>query len=535
MPTPADRRNLLILMLVTMAIAVTVDLRGDFAINDDWGYSTPIRWWSEGVGLHLTNWQSMPLLTQLAAGMGWSALFGFGQGALRALTMVFALGAAVGAYGIVRVLKQPEPVALVAALALFASPVFVGLGVTFMSDIPGAALVLAAAFAFALALSTPLAGRAWRAFAAGTILTLLALALRQTAIALPLALVAAVALDREVRRRFLGPALALLIVSALSIPAFEALIARNWTLPVTYHAKTEALIALLGDLLRARPHALRTMAGALALAVVQIGLFCLPLLPLLWPASRPVRLQVRALTFAGALAVVALTVVTGMMALGGTTGDILTPEGIGPRLIGGAAPESPVLALLATLIGAELAALLFLAGWAGFADKRLSPAVVLLLAAGAITYAPHALAYAAVFDRYALLPAILVTLGVIGLLPSDSTRWSDAALVLCAILAVGATALTRDFMDWQRHRYALVDQATTLLDLPADQIDAGFEANNLVQILANPEGAATLPPVFDATQPYRLSRPVEGVPAIAWIEVDALFGLRRERIDLIAR
>jgi hypothetical protein len=63
-----ENRKIMLLPLFAAIAAIlffAFDYAGEFSINDDWGYSTPIRWWTEDGRLALTHWQSMPLVTQL--------------------------------------------------------------------------------------------------------------------------------------------------------------------------------------------------------------------------------------------------------------------------------------------------------------------------------------------------------------------------------------------------------------------------------------------------------------------------------------
>lgn len=123
-----------------LALFLSFNFSGDYAVNDDWGYPTPVRWWVVDRQLSLTHWQSMPLISQLFLGVAWAEVFGFRQGALRQLSLVLALTTCAAVFACARALALPDSICLLCALLPLASPLFVDLSYSFMTDVPAAAL-----------------------------------------------------------------------------------------------------------------------------------------------------------------------------------------------------------------------------------------------------------------------------------------------------------------------------------------------------------------------------------------------------------
>ena len=249
---------------VALALFLSFDFSGDYAINDDWGYSTPIRWWVMDRQLALTHWQSMPLISQLLLGVVWAEVFGFSQGALRQLSLVLALTTCTAVFACARALALPFFVCLLCALLPLASPIFVGLSYSFMTDIPAAALVTLSLVFLIRSFSRP-GGGGWD-YAIGIVFLLLAVLLRQTSLALALAMLLAEPVARGFTARGLARNLAVVVAASAVYLAATALLRAEIGLPTAYDAKTDAMLGFIGDILALNLGALRQTLRAVLVA-----------------------------------------------------------------------------------------------------------------------------------------------------------------------------------------------------------------------------------------------------------------------------
>lgn len=495
-----------------IALFLSFDFSGDFAINDDWGYSTPVRWWVVDRRLALTHWQSMPLISQLFLGVAWAEVFGFSQGALRQLTLVLALTTCAAVFACARVLALPVSICLLCALMPLASPIFVGLSYSFMTDVPAAALVVLSVLFLIRSFNRP-GGGGWD-YGIGIGFLLLAVLLRQTSLALALALVLAEPVARGFSLRGFARNLAVVIGAAAAYVASTALLREKVGLPTAYGAKTDALVAFLGDIFNLNLGALRQTLEALLVASANYGLFALPILPILLGVLW--RRGCRRILFAGGaaacLAVASLAV--GAEVLSPMVGNILTGDGLGPRTLQGNVQVDVMTSLIVTTAGHFTLICSFLAVTLGMnllwkgereLERGTMAGVLLLVVTAVVTFAPHAVAYAAVFDRYALLPSILLVPAVLRIIDPDAV--CRTSIRLSGVLVLGgftlSLALTAEYFRWQDTRHSLIGQLLSK-GIAAEDIDGGFEYNNLRAVLANPEEAVAMSRVDPVGLPVRL-------------------------------
>ena len=521
MERQSDWAALALIAVLGVVLFVTVDYSGDYAINDDWGYAAPVRWWHEMGALQLSAWQSMPLLTQIGLGIAWTEAFGYSQEALRSLTLTLALVTSLAVYGIARRLDLPSGVALLAAVLPLASPVFLGLSYTFMTDVPFAAIMCVALYFFVRSFT----GGGEGSFALGVIFLLLAVLLRQTALALAVAIVLAEPAARGYSPlRFvrslvvLGVAIATYLVSA-------DVIETSIGLPYYYDLKSDAVLRFALAALTADVETLLGAARAFLKASAILGVVLLPFLPLLWPR----RGQFGFLGYgSGIIVLAALTYGSALLEAGVLfpyPGDGLTAIGLGPRHLEGPLPDAGVYAITATGLGH---AVTVLAAFTAFRKApRTNGAARLLALTATILYAPHVIADTWLFDRYAILPALLFALVVLTRIrPDGPVRLALATAATIASVALGLL-LVQDFFRWQDARYDLIAS----LDRPADQIDGGFEFNNRAVLLTNPPEPHRLQLVSTTGRPIRIvKRPRLADTVIDTREVPQLLGLRTATI-----
>ncbi len=108
--------------------------------SDDWSYLTTLFRWIDGDGLSFNNWVSMTLVGQLVLAAPVAALARHSIGAVHVETALLgAVGLIALYYTGVRV-TQRRSAALLVAVTMTLSPLWVAMAPTFMSDIPSFAL-----------------------------------------------------------------------------------------------------------------------------------------------------------------------------------------------------------------------------------------------------------------------------------------------------------------------------------------------------------------------------------------------------------
>src|SRR4029079_17435108 len=150
-----DRRALLVLVVLHLAIVAIVAPRGDFPLNDDWAFAQSVRWFLDGGGIRLSSWVAMNLVPQTLAGALVAGAFGFSFESLRHLTQLVAVLAMFAAYGWFRAARLDPRAALVATVAVVSFPAWPVLANSCMTDLYGLALALAAATFFLKELDSP--------------------------------------------------------------------------------------------------------------------------------------------------------------------------------------------------------------------------------------------------------------------------------------------------------------------------------------------------------------------------------------------
>ena len=82
-PESADRRALIFLAVLWLAVIAVVNPTGDFPINDDWSYGLAVRSLISRHAWRPTDFTSMPLVAQALWGSLFCLPFGFSFTALR--------------------------------------------------------------------------------------------------------------------------------------------------------------------------------------------------------------------------------------------------------------------------------------------------------------------------------------------------------------------------------------------------------------------------------------------------------------------
>ncbi len=528
----ADILAVLLLAAVWALVVAVVGVGGDYALNDDWAYAYTARHLLRTGELRILDWAAPSLATHALWGAGALRLLGDSAVSLRCGTLAWALGAVLCLHGLAREAFAPR-VAVMVALGLALSPWFVGLGFSYLTDVPWLAMMLAALLVFTRALHPRSAEPPRRALLAlaGALVGAAALS-RQFAIITTPAFAIVLGLDARRRdgARWAWPALRGCLwfgapVGALFLP-FQL-----WYTHV--HGATQANRETLANL------------GAVPASLVAVHLACILHYAGLWLSpvalallvQRRLREVVSARLAGGTLAVLGGYAVA--QALSGRVdapsdmvhplmpymGNVVYLVGIGPPTLSDAywgrepMPHAwlwpGVVLTVASTFGAVVGAGLLATtvrrvrrAWAEpeeGASRRELLRVLLLGFAGAYLLW-HLSTGSLIFDRYLLplLPAVLW----LGLDAAPEGLGRSPILVACAVVSgLVSVAGTREYLSWNDAR----DRAVRALDargVPAADVDGGFEANGPRHFEAFRQRTGKLlhPGAFWVTgAPYRLS------------------------------
>jgi 4-amino-4-deoxy-L-arabinose transferase-like glycosyltransferase len=185
-PDPSIRtewRNLLILALWFIVVALAIGVHRDIPVIDDWTYAWSVeRLFADG-RFEVLDWSAVYPLVHSLWGAAWSFVFGFSFATLRVSTLALSLLATGALYLILRELGARPLVALLGALTVAVNPVVLLLSSSFMTDVPFVASTLMALLCYTRAMRRGQIQWVWW----GGVWACLALLDRQIAIVTPLA------------------------------------------------------------------------------------------------------------------------------------------------------------------------------------------------------------------------------------------------------------------------------------------------------------------------------------------------------------
>jgi len=242
--------------LVAVA-AVSIQPTGEFPILDDFDYSATVDDLRRHGEIRLSDWPSMTLIGQVLWGAGFSAALGGTHLALRISTLVLLAVGAVAAYCWMRGRQSPRSGSAFAASAIALSPQTLYFGCTFMTDIPGLALMLVSLWACAVGMSNEKAAPT----IAASVVSSVAYLFRQTAVIPAIATAIVEALRGRFRHAFL----------VLALPIATAVLHRVWL--VDHGVPHHATIPMIDPSLLADRW---LMIERLARIIVTTGLYLLP-------------------------------------------------------------------------------------------------------------------------------------------------------------------------------------------------------------------------------------------------------------------
>lgn len=160
---------------------------GEFPISDDWAYAHTVEVLLETGRFERPAWTWAPSMTNVAVGTAFTAVLGFSHAALRLSTLALGWLGILATFGLVRQVGGDARMAGLAGATLAVNPMFVNLGLTFMTDVGFVTFTTASLWAMAAALSTPGGRGSLTSWGLAGILAAAALLSRQPAMVLPVA------------------------------------------------------------------------------------------------------------------------------------------------------------------------------------------------------------------------------------------------------------------------------------------------------------------------------------------------------------
>lgn len=186
-----------VLVATWLTCVMLVGTHGEFPLNDDWAYARATENWLRTGSIERGGWTWAPVITNIIIGGIFQRVFGESFEVLRWSTIVVGATGIVGAYCLARELGAEIKSATVAAACVAANPIYFNLSLTFMSDVPFAALSTWAMFGLARSLNR----RSWGAAIGGGVATIAAMLSRQPAMAIPVGFGASLLLTTWFRTR----------------------------------------------------------------------------------------------------------------------------------------------------------------------------------------------------------------------------------------------------------------------------------------------------------------------------------------------
>ncbi len=464
------RTSVLILVLLFLSVLLLTNPLGDFPLNDDWSYGQAVRNLIQNHEYQLTNWTSMPLLTQVLWGAFFSLPDGFSFTALRFSTLLLSLAGLMLLLLLVRPRGERMFPALLAPLLLLFNPVYLNLSHTFMTDVPFIAFMLGSI----LFLVRGTERQNKLLLALGVFLGVLATLLRQTGMLIPVAFsLGYLSRGRVTVRRVLLPA-GFLLLTVGSFVAYTRWLSATGRLPTGYFAQTQQVVAVLGSGL---PALARRAVGSLLTTFIYLGLFTLPIGLLFLDLTRKRRLAVLLGVSAALLALAQLLHV-------GFAGNILSDRGVGPFTLAhsdsypaftGAKASTAVLGLLVILGGALLLEML------ARVLRNVRSAYVCSVCLSLAGLYSTSLLLVQQFDRYMLVYLPLLAIPAMVELRRAPPARTAVAATLAALLLYGVFSVcaVHDYLAWNRTRWQAIGQLTSGLGVGPERIDGGFEFNGL--------------------------------------------------------
>lgn len=486
----------LVLSCIWILMVVLVNPVGEFPLNDAWSYSKSVSSLINSSQLHFTGWVSVPLIAQVFWGALFCLPFGFSFTALRLSTLVLGLIGILATYSLLKEAGANQAIAFLGALTLATNPLYFELSNTFMTDAPFLGLTLWSL----LLLIRGIRRERNINILAGTLVSCVAILIRQSGIVIPLAFGVGYLAKNGVNRKTLGVALLTIVMVVGTLVGYQIWLRSTLGLPASYHAPYKQL---LNSLKRPMWLVILSFVKNGTIALIYLGLFLLPFLIILVPYKRRlISNRVRFVSFL-ILSCFLLTAIrvsvwkNRLMPLLTQGGNILINFGLGPLTLRDVfllrlpnSPTAPKILWLVITIGGIIGATLLLQRLCSaifrtsLRQKKILPKnddwfILLVVSACAFYFIP--IGIVGFFDRYLILlipllmSAIVAARGSVSLHQScPSNLTAVALLIVYAGFSVGAT---HDYFSWNRARWKALSYLTEDTHVPYKNIDGGFEFN----------------------------------------------------------
>ena len=483
-----------LLGLIWICMILLANPIGNFPLNDDWAYGYSVRRLLEQGQLRFSDWTGPNLFGQVLWGSLFCLPFGFSFTALRLSTAVLGLVGVLATYGILRELKTSRSIATLGALALACCPIYFALSLTFMTDVPFTAFAIASLYFFIRGMRT----ESRLTIAVSFVLASVAILIRQTGLALPVAFAFALLTKEGIKLRYLLLAL-VLVASGMAIQfAYQNWLLKSGLAPAAFNGQISRLLqqSLLGG-----RQILHEAVRISFFCLMYVGLFTAPLLPLCLLNSQPeAQLSRKRFLVATALVLVLLTAYSIRVGiLMPLWRNVLDDGGVGPYpMMKPGTLRAPGFFLVAvtslSLLGStgvvtNLVSAVRAAYWR-FRERceRNRPWVLILLVSVlAISFAPLPLlglsdpAFS-FYDRYVII-FVPITIAISASTPSKRSSSANNSLVtgiamlLVGLYAVFSVAATHDYLALNRMRWSAFHDLMHDAKVPASSISGGRDFN----------------------------------------------------------
>lgn len=461
------------LLLLWAGAIFVVNPIGEFPLNDDWAYSRNVHELAVNNKFSVDLWPAMTLVSQTLYGTLAAKLFGFSFTTLRLSMLLLAIAATLVLFFLLKRLSKNNFTAFLLSASFCFGQLFCALSFSFMTDIFFLSFVIFSLYA----LISFLDRQKWTSYALYVLFCLIAVLNRQHGLLLPLLIVPPLlALQFPLLKKIILAALPFTICFSAHL-LYRQLLERN-NIPHNIHGPGKLWHAVVNTDWKA----VHKQAGDVLLSS---GWMLFPLcVVLLFTQYWPNKKRVALLT---AVAVVAAALLTFSVLLYFPIGNVFNSNGIGPRILKDYwiniiyKLHLPAWALWGIRITALTAALVLLVNSFGgkrnyFEEQKLSRAFSFSLLAFILVYFIFIAINVPYFDRYVLpLGLFLLLFNLPGKKPAGlAAKAVMIAITMCVY--VFSLLETRDFMEWNRARYAGIAWLNSR-GINEHFIDGGFEYN----------------------------------------------------------
>jgi len=477
------KNHYLLLSLLWLLMATIANPLGEFPLNDDWSFCRDVQLSVMHGRLELIDWAAMTLVSQIALGAFCCKMFGFSFTLLRILTSIVGLAGALTTYRILKEHTANSRLALFIACLIIANPLFFSLSNTFMTDVYFFTFSALSVFFFQRSLGS---GKKIHLMMA-MVFVIVATLTRQIGIVIPVAY--AVVSFYKSRFGILRALLPLIFTGA-------ALYCFNYWMSCTFKNSTYFAPDTVMSTIRTNifPHIFYRI-GTVGMT---LGLFLFPLLLLLLPhyiKSFKKRKNKLSIFFTVLMLIPLLRAWTNI-----PLGNMFNNLGVGPRLLkdafilhinNGVALNAAALNVVRAICLAGgillfyyIFSSLFNSGDAGNEEHprqaqrfKFFSFIIALLLFGTFVIPDF------FFDRYIIqlyLPVIVIILPP-ALKIDFKSKLAYVVISIAFIYALLTTALTHDYLSWNRARWQGLHYLMSDLKKSPQVIDGGFEFNGWYQ------------------------------------------------------